>query len=489
MTATRGIGGVTRQLLWFETRRLLRHPLVWGATLLVLALQTYLSRGQQPHWGVDPVRATGMSTCLAAAVLVVASLAASRDRQHGMPESLAGLPGRAEHRTRAILLATPSVAGLAAAVAVFGYLGIRLLSGPGAGRFDLWEPLTAIAASAFAATLGVAVGRWSRWLIAGPMVVAVLGYLIFTNNQNGSAGWLLPVMQEYHPDWADRPSGVHLVYVLALAVLFGGIALLRPRVRLAPAVVAVAALGVAVPSGAIAAAEPPFVQRTAGAFTIDDVDPRVRDRYHGPDTHRCSERRGITYCAYPGYEPWIPLWEEAMRPAVDALPATLRTHLPRVKQTAWTWYTGEDSGNPPLRTPMTWGHPDQRTALATDLAHWATGLHDSVSALSKVSLDAECDVRGQARTLVALWVAGQVSPPEAPRRLKIDDRTELVYGARWGAAEVTYAELLLATPGVRERVHAHWDTLMKPTTTIVQALTLLGVDHGADAPMGATPCR
>ncbi|MGW6504995.1 hypothetical protein, partial [Nonomuraea angiospora] len=175
---------MTRRLFLFEARRLVRHPLVWGATVLVLALQTFLSWDQQPDLTMDPINATGLATCLGAAVLIVAGLATSRDGRHGMPESLAGLPGRAEHRTRALLLATPLVAGVAAA-AMGGYLAIRLLSGPAGGRLDVWEPLTAVAAAVLAATLGVAVGRWARWLIAGPLVVAVLGFLIFTNTTNG----------------------------------------------------------------------------------------------------------------------------------------------------------------------------------------------------------------------------------------------------------------------------------------------------------------
>ncbi|MGI5282079.1 hypothetical protein ACQEVF_02000 [Nonomuraea polychroma] len=479
---------MTRQLFLFEARRLLRHPLVWGATALVLALQTYLSRGDQPHLGVDPVYATGLSTCLAAAVLIVASLAASRDGRHGMPESLAGLPGRAEHRTRAILLAAPPVAGLAAAVAVFGYLGIRSLSGPAAGRLDLWEPLTAVAAAVFAATLGVAVGRWARWLIAGPMVVAVLGYFIFTNTQNGAAGWLLPVMQEYRPDWPDRPSGVHVVYVVALAVLFGGIALLRHRARLAPALTVVAALGVAVPTGAIAAAEPPVVRPGPGELSLDDVDPRVRERYFGRDAHRCSERQGITYCAYVGYEPWIPLWEEVVLPPVAALPAAVRARVPRVQQTSRMWYFGHDLGTPLVLTPMTWGHPDQRTLVALDVALWATGLHDSARKAWAAAPDKGCDVRGQARTVVALWIAGQVSPPEPSRYFASDYQSGLKFGSDWGTAEVGYAKLLLATPGAREKVHANWDTLMRSTTTIDQALPLLGLERRFDAPKGATPC-
>ncbi|MEO3863640.1 hypothetical protein [Acrocarpospora sp. B8E8] len=479
---------MTRQLFLVETRRLLRHPLVWGATVLVLALQTFLSWDQQPDLSIDPVNATGLSTCLAAVVLVVASLAASRDGRHEMPESLAGLPGRAEHRTSAILLATPLAAGLAAAVAVGGYLVIRLLSGPAGGRLDGWEPLTGMAAAVFAATLGVAVGRWARWLIAGPLVVAVLGYLIFQNHQNGAAGWLLPVMQVHRPDWPDRPSAIHLLYVLALAVVFGGLALLKHRVRLAPAVAMVAALAGAVPLGAIAAAKPPAVLPSLGELSMNDVDQRVRERYFGPDAHRCSGRQGITYCAYAGYEPWIPLWEKTIRPVVDALPAALRARAPRVEQTAWTWFFGHNLGTPLVRPPMAWGHPDQRTMLAQDVAFWATGLNDSATRAYKAHPGKGCDVRGQARTVVALWLIGQVSPPEQPRVLHVDGDQGRIPGTYWGAAEVGYAELLLASPDAGEKVQANWNTLMKPATTIDQALPLLGLDRKLDSPTGATPC-
>lgn len=479
---------MTRRLFLFETRRLLRHPLVWGMAALVLALQTYLTRDQQPDLTVDPVHAAGLSTCLAAAVLVVASLAASRDGRHGMPESLAALPGRAEHRTRAVLLATALVAGLAAAVTVGGYLVVRLLSGPVAGRLDVWEPLAAVAAAVFAATLGVAVGRWARWLIAGPLVVAVLGFLTFQNPFNGAAAWWLPVMQVHEADWPDRPSAVHLLYVLALAAAFAGLALLRHRVRLTPLVAVVAALAVAVPSGATAVAEEPVVRFGAGEMTIDDVDPRVRERYFGANAHVCSARDGIRYCAYPGYEPWIPLWEAALRPVVAALPPALRGRLPAVRQTSMTWYFGHDMDTPLIMTPLSWGHPDQRTAMAQDVAFWATRLYAAAAKAFAARPRESCDARGQARTLVALWLVGQVSRPEVPRILMLNGSYGRRAGFEWGAAEVGYAERLLAAPHARERVLAHWDTLVQPATTIEQALPLLGLEKGPAAPTGARPC-
>ncbi|WP_433427540.1 hypothetical protein [Nonomuraea sp. CA-141351] len=479
---------MTRRLFLFETRRLVRHPLVWGATVLVLALQTFLSWDQQPDLTMDPINATGLSTCLGAVVLVVASLATSRDGRHGMPESLAGLPGRAEHRTRALLLATPLVAGLAATVAMGGYLVIRLLSGPAGGRLDLWEPLTAVAAAVLAATLGVAVGRWARWLIAGPLVVAVLGFLIFTNPTNGQARWLLPVMQVHQPDWPDRPSAVHLVYVLAVAAVFSGIALLRHRVRAAPAAAVVVALAVAVPSGATAAStRPPAVFPTGVTLTLGHVDSRVRERYFGSGAYRCTVLQGLTYCAFPGYEPWIPLWEQAVEPVVAALPAALRARAPQVRQMSPTWSFTDDSGM--IRPLMSWGHPDQRRMLAEDVAFWTTGLYDSAVKHFNLSRRAAlCNVQGQARTVVAHWLIGQVSPPEARRALYVDRDRGRLSGLDWGPAEIGYAKLLLASPGAREKVQANWDTLMKPTTTIDQALPLLGLKRTFNAPMGATPC-
>ncbi|MEU4579842.1 hypothetical protein [Nonomuraea sp. NPDC023979] len=499
---------MTRRLFLFEARRLARHPLVWGAAALVLVLQTYLSRGQQPHWGVDPVHATGLSTCLAAMVLVVTSLAVSRDERHGMPETLAGLPGRAEHRTRAILLAAPLVAGLATAAAMGGYLAIRLATGPAAGRLDPWEPLTAVAVAMLAATLGAAVGRWARRLIAGPMVAAVLGYLIYTNPQNDLLGWWLPVMQDHRADWPDRPSGIHLLYVLALAAAFAGVALLRHRPRLLPAVAVVAALAVAAPAGAVAAASPPVRLPGGGLLGPDTVDRRVFDRFFGPGAHRCSLRNGVTYCAYPGYEPWIPLWEQAVGPAAAVLPAPVRNRLPRVEQTALSWYYGHD-GASPLQAPMTWGHPDQRTMLAQGVGLWATGLRDSLTRAAADAPDGTpdgprgsttggtpdgaqgrtpCDARGQARMMLALWIAGQSSPPEPPRMLYADVNLGRQAMLAWGPAEVAYAKLMLAMPGITAKVHTHWDTLTAPDTTIAQALPLLGLPRTHDAPPPPAPC-
>lgn len=466
---------MTGQLFRVELRRMARHPLVWGMTALVLAVQLQLSRGQQPDLTVDPVHATGIATCLAGALLIVASLAVSRDGRHGMPELLAALPGRAEVRTRAVLFAAVVVAVVGQAVVVGGCLLVRALSGPVGGRLDVFEPLTALGVGALAATLGVAVGRWARWLIAGPVVVGGLGLLIMFNTDPGS--WWLPVMQTHWMDWPDRPSGPHLVYVLALAVLAGLAALLRHGRRPVAMVAALVALAVAVPAGATAAAVRPAARFPTGkTLTLGDVDARVRERYFGRDAYRCEQREGVRYCALSDYASWIPLWAGVVAPIVRATPPSARDRVPVVKQYTSSWsYTYEDGV---AIVPMAWGEDDQRELLAQSVGLDIGGFNRA------------CDARDQARMVVALWLMGQSSTIERPESLSMDGRMAVRTTIDYGDSEVGYAKLLLRSPGARERVWANWDTLMRPATTVEQALPLLGLPqrYPTSKPEGI-PCR
>jgi hypothetical protein len=126
--------------------------------------------------------------------------------------------------------------------------------------------------------------------------------------------------------------------------------------------------------------------------------------------------------------------------------------------------------------------------LAEDVALWATGLADASIRAAKIRAGERCDVRGQARTVVTIWLMGHVVPPEEPHMLQIDANFGRQSSAMWGPAETSYAKQLLASPRARERMHANWETLLKPTTTIDQALPLLGLERTSNAPMGATPC-
>src|SRR5690606_11614187 len=128
---------------------------------------------RQPNLGaatVDGAMATGL---VAATMMVVANLATLRDQRHGMPETLAALPGRTEARTRAVLVAAGGLGAVLAGAVIAAFLLIRLTQGVVAGRVDPREVAAAMLSAAILAAFGVALGRWLPSLIAAPVVLAV----------------------------------------------------------------------------------------------------------------------------------------------------------------------------------------------------------------------------------------------------------------------------------------------------------------------------
>ncbi|MEU9834060.1 hypothetical protein AB0D67_21270 [Streptosporangium sp. NPDC048047] len=504
VTASAGLRAPTPSAgLWtltvFETRRLLRGPLLWGAAALCLGLRLYAVHEWLPDLTIDPVSMSGAMLLLAAAAMLAAHLAVSRDTREGMPESLGPLPGRAPERTAAAVVAVVAVSAGIAALTMALYLAARLAMGPVAGTFDPYEALAGVLAVPFAAGLGAVLGRWAPWPVAVPAAVFLLGAFTWLNgNQGGYGGWFLPVVLFHGPDWPARPSGLHVPYLVAAVVLFAALALLRHGVRPARLAAAVTAAAVAVPAGAVATAAAPGRAEmnpslpVGTEFTARLVPAPVRDRYFGPDSRRCEKRGAVTYCAFPEYVSWIPLWASAVEPVVEALPPAARGRLPAVRQYSDSWWMAEDHDERFIGTFMMWGRAGardaHRTALAARLINRFTRLEAPTSA--------GCDGRGQARTVVGLWLLGQVAPP-APAvesELQIggslfEPRLSPLGAAGYGAAELGYARELLATPGARERIWAHWDTLLAPGTTIERALPLLGLRPAfAPEPVRGTPC-
>ncbi|GAA3139831.1 hypothetical protein [Nonomuraea roseoviolacea] len=469
----------------FELRRALRSPLLWGAAVLCLVLRLVAVWEWLPDLTIDPVSMSGAMLLLAAAGLLSAHLAVARDRRRSVPEALAALPGRAASRTSAAVAAVVAAGTGIAALVMALYLVIRAFMGPVAGRLDPFEAVAGVLAVPFAAALGAVLARWVRWAVAAPLAVFVVGAFTYLDgNQSGYGGWFLPVVLFHGPDWPGRPSGLHVVYLVAAVALMGALALLRHGPRPARVVAAVAAAAVAVPAGAVATARAPGAEvnalRFAAAARPERLPAWVRDHYLAPGSRRCERRGLLTYCAFPGYEPWIPLWAAAAGPVAEALPPWRRDRLPVVRQWAESWATYEDDDAPSVRAFMVWGRggtgEDHRALLAAGLIDLVTGLRRG-----NTSGGEGCDARGQARTVVALWLLGQVVPPALPqdRLVQIGGSSYAAgpfpLGVGYGSAEVGYARRLLASPGARARVWAHWDTLMDPRTGIEQALPLLGL--------------
>ena len=471
---------IFRSLYLFEARRMALSPIPWIGALLCLGLRLYATWDQLPDMNVDPISTSGTMLLLAVAMMLTANLATSRDTRGGMPETLSALYGRAPDRTSATTLAAMTV-GTAFALSVMAvYLLTRLTMGPVAGVFDPFEALAGVLAVPFAAALGAALGRWTPWLVTVPVAAFLLAAFTYLNsNQSGYGDWFLPVVLFHGPDWPARPSALHLVYLLAAVALLAALALLRHGIRPFRLVTALTAVAVAVPAGAFATTRAPGAEindRYEALRTPQeiDIDARVKDRYLGPGARECRLLGSVTYCAFKEYAAWIPVWAAAVGPVVEALPPAERYRVSRVQQTTDTWMIAADFAEPYITTFMFWGGAENRAQLAAQAIRRALGWRNQ--------RQGGCDGRDQSRTVVGLWLLGQVVQPgeSNSRAVRVGSNIFVPEHSplgriQYGAAELGYARRLLAIPDARERIWANWDALIKPSATVDQALPLLGL--------------
>ncbi|MEV4108673.1 hypothetical protein [Nonomuraea sp. NPDC049695] len=454
---------MTGSLALFEARRLLRSPVLWGAAVLALAAAVAGSSSWLPDMTMVTIGSVTASTIVGAAVLISANLAAGRDRRHGLPETLGALPGRAVTRTRAVVLAAPAVGALVAVVMLAAHLGYVWATGPVAGRIDVYEALGGVALATLAAGIGAALARWTPWLVMPPLLICLLAFAVAVNPRGEYAGGFLPLVLNHSPEWGPRPSGQHLAYLVAVGVVLAAAALLRHGLRPVRTVVLPAALAVAVTTGMAA---------TASARSGAKLPAQV-----------CRTYEGVSYCVYPDYAAWIPVWGKALHPLLSAVPERVRARIPAIRQRVFGHGAIADMDEPTTWTVWSTDPALHQALLVGQVAGVVTGL-------------AGCGA-GRAQTMVALWLVGRAGPlldapppqawrpsgaalPEGMREVPMGANGSLVmpgqlHGARYGAAEVGYARRLLERPDAAERVRAHWDTLTAPGTTIKQALPLLGL--------------
>ena len=209
-----GPGATVLPLARAEGRRLLRHPLILLAAALLVALDflTMLF--------VDKVDADGYAWSLtvpfmpfAAAVLVVVNLAALRGVRDDADELYASLPAPARARTAAHLV---SLAWAVAATALLVALAVIVFMSKGGHLPGIFPAITAPVIVALCGTLGLALARWLPHPAAA--TIGVVGLFILVN----TAG---PALESR---W-----GLLVLGFVALATLFGALALLRDRSRIA----------------------------------------------------------------------------------------------------------------------------------------------------------------------------------------------------------------------------------------------------------------
>lgn len=178
----------------------------------------------------------------------------------------------------------------------------------------------------------------------------------------------------------------------------------------------------------------------------------------------------------------------AVDPVARALPADERARLPVVRQLADSWMMMDDHQEGSISTYMMWAEDThQRAALTSQVIRPALGLRPPREG---------CDLRGQSRALVGLWLLGQSVAPAPPEDREVQIASSVFVPVqshlgmvRYGSAELGYARKLLADPEAKQQIWKHWDTLIKPGTTVEQALPLLGLrPEFTSEPVRGQPC-
>jgi len=326
-----------------------------------------------------------------------------------------------------------------------------------------------------------------------------------------------------------RRPGWHLLYLVGFIVALGFVALVRHGLSRR----VVVAGGVAV---ALLAGGGWLQTRPASSSRL----AAMADFVQHPVAHQaCELRRDIRYCAYSPYEGWIPLWDRPVRGVLARLPVEVRARGLEVRQRiprrdygkipadvrarlspagAWPadgavhpglgWFVSVSRlPLPGLGGRKTTSDPGAELTLAVQAGSWAVGLPPVVSWSTR-----PCQAGGQARAVVALWLAGQATPGSGEALRAAADRAQrgglgpaLVRpafsedsgplkgfrseeGVAWQGADVIAAVRLLDRPAadVAAAAAANWAHLTAPATPAAELLAAAGLPAPA-APVVAGP--
>jgi hypothetical protein len=566
------------QLARVEGRRFVRHPIFLGGVAVSL-LNFFLDTGSSaPVLQRDDIRTGLWLLQLAGATFLVANLATTRSRRHGT-DGLFDSFALGRHERTIAHLASVAYGVLVSAGLVALMMGYLLLH-RAVGRPDVLELSTGPAIVMLAGVVGVAAGRWWQQAASGPvLLVALAGTQLYLQLQLSGSGagtgkpgrWLAPwvpisVSGDPARELVVRSAGWHLLYVAALAGAAAGVAILRnsPRVK----TVAILAVGVAL--AVVAAGVQVRETRRAERAPLADL------LLH-PEAHQvCQIREGVKYCAFPGYAGWIARWAGAIEPLLSRLPPDARPEGLEVRQTLVLWGSDvEDFGNfPPANTGCQLSCSPETDDLGAALrpsSHWGQGAEEGryqlglaiLVATSAVGLPrrpqdmrlTEADIQkiagtlylderasflettkpgdpvffcsslGQARAVVAMWLAASATPGTrhaflrgieqdkplheqgpatsvGPYSYAADDSLSSMsvffFSPRFGLPEQTYAAEMLQQPTdqVARTIRANWNVLTDPATPSDELARLFGlnelpsrVEEEAAFDPAVIPCR
>ena len=377
---------------------------------------------------------------------------------------------------------------------------------------------------ACACALAVALARW----LPHPLVAlgALVALAIGASAIGGIGGthWSLTRQLSIWPrypdhDWAFaiRPTWWHALYLLALGACVAVAAVARTR-RDRPLAL-VAAVVVIIASVAAVAQTRPMGERDAQRIAAMVADPVGHSD--------CRATDGLTLCAYRDYTDIVDLWGDELtapfaavapqrrasgftvvwrEPSLDRLDPAVRGRLDAAALAA-SWRADSATWNGVAVGGTDWS-PVNRLALGL----WSVGLP-----LVAPADGTPCYIGGQARGVVALWVAAQGKATDEAERFvtgswsgvsNSDNEYDLPLSwidgyvwtgdltppVLWSSTDIAAARALvgLEPAAVRDVLWADWPRWTDPATTTDEVMTALGqsaVGSAAGAPDGSRECR
>jgi len=436
-------------------------------------------------------------------VVLASHRAATRARRDGAAELLDTCPAGTTTRTVGVLLtAWVPVAAAACFVATLGVgLAVRnpYLHGPlGAGAAV--SMLAAVVLGIGGTALGVALGRWVGFALAPVAVVVAIGFASARLVTQGDPGWsplrllsTAPLLSETSDLLPDPPAWSNLGWLAGLTLAVVVVALARDR-RSRPVAVGAVMAGVLILASAVAATRPVPAARAA----------RIGDLVAHPAAHQgCAAAGGrVEVCVYSASEVRDGVVTE-VGPVAAALPAG----APRI--TLRQAYDGPLEALPPAVVHRLPGgipprgegevrlsfdfSPTERLTPRMQVAFAALGLPPEPDEGDRPAV-----VAGQARGVVALWLATRGLDPGASRTLTTA-RGRRIFDAGgpdsfdrgyvdwpntcgtspvvWSAQDLAAARALVAAPeaAVKAVVHPGWERWRRPGTGTDELLAALGL--------------
>jgi hypothetical protein len=496
-TAPGRVGPAIRALALIEARRLVLHPLMLLG-LAGTAWQLWTNESAtQPLLHRSSVLTPGAIMPLAGATLIAANLAALRSARHHTDELYSCTSVSARGRTAAHLLSVVPMALLAAVLTsvVMLVLATHELA---AGRIVPLELATGVVAVLIGGWIGVALARFTRLIVAAPLVALALWVLHIAMwiSSDAPLSWLAVVAMEamdrmpgygaFPPnvDLLGRPAGAHLLYVVVVAAVVAALALGRSATNRRTA--------------GMWTATSAFVLAAACAAQVATAPDRG-EAWSAPGTPAltCQEQGPSSYCYFPGFSSRVPILAELDRSVRGKLgepaaqrPVRIEQKYLSIQDANKAELAGRRSAAGPVRVEVDWRRGDA--------AHWdELGIAVEIARRllqvgpSQRSADQPCTRGGLGG--VAWWAATLAAPdgrdnlqtmlvnyrnaPESGWHLTPDESRLLLKYGRWLPDEVAQGLALLDKPedDVRTLVNNNLAKLGDPKTSTADAAKILGV--------------